>query len=150
MKSSEGEMVELAQTISTAAARGQVEKWLLELEEIMVESVWKVCGIGLQTYPEQPRGEWVRNYPGQAVLAVTQKYWTDEVTNSIVKGRGRQNAGYPSMTILGPANSVSKFFSFQSKSQSESQIFHRFLKNPRKSLGIIFLNFLVKVIIYFR
>ena len=95
MKSSEGEMVELAQTISTAAARGQVEKWLLELEEIMVESVWKVCGIGLQTYPEQPRGEWVRNYPGQAVLAVTQKYWTDEVTNSIVKGTGRQNAGFP-------------------------------------------------------
>ena len=100
MKSSEGEMVELAQTISTAAARGQVEKWLLELEEIMVESVWKVCGIGLQTYPEQPRGEWVRNYPGQAVLAVTQKYWTDEVTNSIVKGRGRQNAGFsPSIPI---------------------------------------------------
>ena len=97
MKSSEGEMVELAQTISTAAARGQVEKWLLELEEIMVESVWKVCGIGLQTYPEQPRGEWVRNYPGQAVLAVTQKYWTDEVTNSIVKGTGQQNAGDPSL-----------------------------------------------------
>lgn len=85
MKSSEGEMVELATVISTSAARGQVEKWLLELEEIMVESVWKVCGIGLETYPQQPRGEWVRNYPGQAVLAVTQKYWTDEVTNSIVK-----------------------------------------------------------------
>ena len=86
MLSSEGEKVELSEVISTSKARGQVEKWLLELEEIMIDSVWKVCGIGLETYPEEPRGEWVRKYPGQAVLAVTQKYWTDEVTNSIVKG----------------------------------------------------------------
>jgi dynein heavy chain len=86
MKSSEGEMVLLSSVISTVKARGQVEKWLLELQEIMVDSVWKVCGEGLATYPDEPRAEWVRNYPGQAVLAVTQKYWTDEVTNSISNG----------------------------------------------------------------
>ena len=86
MKSSEGEIVELSSTISTAKARGQVEKWLLQLEEIMIDSVWKACGVGIRSYPDEPRGEWVKNYTGQIVLAVTQKYWTDEVTLAIENG----------------------------------------------------------------
>ena len=38
MFSSEGEKVQFSQSISTSAARGAVEKWLLQVQDVMISS----------------------------------------------------------------------------------------------------------------
>ncbi|KAF8568739.1 hypothetical protein P879_07697 [Paragonimus westermani] len=50
IRSSENEIVELKDVISTSKARGAVEKWLLELEEDMITSVHLANSNALEDY----------------------------------------------------------------------------------------------------
>ena len=40
----------------------------------------------LEAFKVEPRTDWVKKWPGQAVLCVTQKYWTDEVEKALGSG----------------------------------------------------------------
>ncbi|XP_047226085.1 dynein axonemal heavy chain 7 isoform X2 [Girardinichthys multiradiatus] len=86
MKSSEGETVQLLDMISTSRTRGQVEKWLLELEKGMVVSLQKVIGDAINAYPNEQRMNWVRAWPGQTVLCVSQVYWTKDIHEALASG----------------------------------------------------------------
>ncbi|KAM4730848.1 dynein axonemal heavy chain 7 [Anableps anableps] len=86
MKSSEGEMVQLLDIISTSKTRGQVEKWLLELENGMTLSLQKVIGDAIKAYPNEQRIDWVRAWPGQTVLCVSQVYWTKDIHEALGSG----------------------------------------------------------------
>uniref|UniRef100_A0A8C3NL73 Dynein axonemal heavy chain 12 n=1 Tax=Geospiza parvula TaxID=87175 RepID=A0A8C3NL73_GEOPR len=79
MCSSEGERVTLVSNISTSEARGAVEKWLIQVEDVMLKTVRDVIARSRMAYLETERKRWVLEWPGQVVLCVSQMYWTSEV-----------------------------------------------------------------------
>uniref|UniRef100_A0A8D2PY76 Dynein axonemal heavy chain 12 n=1 Tax=Zosterops lateralis melanops TaxID=1220523 RepID=A0A8D2PY76_ZOSLA len=79
MCSSEGERVPLISNISTSEARGAVEKWLIQVEDIMLKTIRDVIARSRTAYLETERKRWVLEWPGQVVLCVSQMYWTSEV-----------------------------------------------------------------------
>ncbi|XP_023289368.1 dynein heavy chain 7, axonemal-like, partial [Orussus abietinus] len=86
MKSAEGEEVDLVDVISTSAARGQVEKWLLELEVDMRKSIKNKVFEAMEAYELKKRVDWVQEWPGQTVLCIGQLYWTQQVEKALARG----------------------------------------------------------------
>ncbi|XP_037539995.1 dynein heavy chain 12, axonemal [Nematolebias whitei] len=86
MYSSEGERVELIQHISTSEAKGAVEKWLVQVEDVMVRSVRDVVACSRVAYGETARDQWVKEWPGQVVICTSQMFWTLEVHEAIKTG----------------------------------------------------------------
>ncbi|XP_052563215.1 dynein axonemal heavy chain 7 isoform X1 [Culex pipiens pallens] len=80
MRSSEGEEVQLADEVSTAKAKGQVEKWLFDLEKSMKKSVHIKIDESYESYTTSVRHEWVLLWPGQCVQSISCAFWTLEVT----------------------------------------------------------------------
>ncbi|KAJ3342735.1 Dynein heavy chain 7, axonemal [Gonapodya sp. JEL0774] len=86
MYSASKEFVKFVTPISTSEAAGQVEKWLLDVEKVMLASMRDVTKESYDAYKEFPREKWVLNWPGQVVLTVSQIYWTGEVELVLVDG----------------------------------------------------------------
>ncbi|NXP46066.1 DYH7 protein, partial [Heliornis fulica] len=86
MYSSEGERVELISTISTSKVRGAVEKWLIQVEDVMLKSIHDVIARSRMAYLETERKRWVLEWPGQVVLCVSQMFWTSEVHEALCRG----------------------------------------------------------------
>ncbi|KAF3425902.1 hypothetical protein E2986_08048 [Frieseomelitta varia] len=84
MISTEDEEVKLIEKISTAAARGQVEKWLIELETIMRKSIRREVMLAIQAYPIKLRKVWVLDWPGQTILCVGKMYWTLRIEEAML------------------------------------------------------------------
>ena len=60
-------------------ARGNVEQWLGTVEKAMQDSLKRQAKSGFQSYPTQPRTEWVLQQPAQLVLVVSQVFWVQDV-----------------------------------------------------------------------
>nr|CAH8868280.1 unnamed protein product [Trichobilharzia regenti] len=87
MTSAEGECVPFVTKIYPAKAKGMVEKWLLQVEDVMLNSLRKVIADSVYAYPETPREKWVLDWPGQVVVCVSCIYWTEEVQDSLGKNK---------------------------------------------------------------
>ncbi|KAG7196964.1 hypothetical protein KM043_000229 [Ampulex compressa] len=83
MRSSEGEEITFEDIIDTAAARGQVEKWLLQLEAGMKKSVRAQVMRAKDAFPRESRTKWALEWPGQAVLCISKLYWTSDAAVSL-------------------------------------------------------------------
>ncbi|CAM4521786.1 dynein axonemal heavy chain 3 [Lepidochelys kempii] len=86
MISSEKEMVPFIQKIYPVKAKGMVEKWLLQVEEMMLASIRQVIQDGIGGYVQVPRNKWVLQWPGQVVICVSSIYWTKEVSEAMRSG----------------------------------------------------------------
>ncbi|KAK1880668.1 Dynein heavy chain 3 axonemal [Dissostichus eleginoides] len=83
MISSEKETVTFTEKMYPAQAKGMVEKWLLQVEKLMLKSVRHVIHQGVMQYTELPRKKWVLQWPGQVVICASSIFWTTEVSEAI-------------------------------------------------------------------
>lgn len=73
MVSAEGEKVAFINKIDVneGEKKGNVEKWMLDIESQMISSLRSLAKQAREEYPKAVRTEWSKNYPGQIVLAVS-------------------------------------------------------------------------------
>ena len=88
MISAEDERIEYDKKIDVNEGdkKGNVEKWLLDVEAQMRGTLKRACKDSLKDYGETKRTVWVLNWPGQITLAVNQIDWTIGVEDAISAG----------------------------------------------------------------
>ena len=96
MQSAEKEEVQFLEMIDVneGAKKGNVELWMGELESAMFKTMWDITKKSLQAYAKMERTEWVRGWPGQVVLGVSQVYWTTGVEEAFEEGKKRSMQDY--------------------------------------------------------
>ncbi|KAJ9587065.1 hypothetical protein L9F63_028363, partial [Diploptera punctata] len=80
MYSSEGECVLMNPFLYP---RGNVEDWLVKVEESMKNTVRSTIGDSLDDIEIRPRTDWVLQWPGQIVIVGSQTAWTSGVEEGI-------------------------------------------------------------------
>ena len=86
MYSKEGEEVPFSRIIDPVLAKGNVEKWLVEVEDVMLKSVKKFHEEAMQDYSRKDREKWVISYQGMAVLCIAMMFWTSQCEEAMKKG----------------------------------------------------------------
>lgn len=66
--------------------QGMVEKWLVQVEELMIKSMRAIALDAVAAYFNTSRSLWVLNWPGMIVLCGSSIHWTAEVSESITSG----------------------------------------------------------------
>ncbi|XP_050297987.1 dynein axonemal heavy chain 3 [Anthonomus grandis grandis] len=86
MVSAEKEKVTMSTKIVPADAKGMVEKWLIQVESVMIQSLKDFTKRAIDHYPSVERPTWILTWPGQIVQCVDCIEWTSEVTGAIFSG----------------------------------------------------------------
>jgi len=86
MYSEEGEYVGFVDEVDTSAANGNVDLWLIEVEDRMIKSVRHQTEKAVNEYSNVSRPDWVKGRCGMCVLGVSMTYWTRESEEAINTG----------------------------------------------------------------
>ena len=91
MISAEGEEVAMDIPVDpeNSANKGNVEKWLLELESIQWFSLRTLTQASLEEYTKIARKAWLLNWPAQVILGISVVFWTSEVSAALKVGGGK-------------------------------------------------------------
>ncbi|MEW5317509.1 MAG: hypothetical protein WDW38_008798 [Sanguina aurantia] len=85
MCSEEGEKVPFISTFNPKDSLGNVERWLIECEIAMRDTMKATIHSSFDAYTTTQRIKWVTDWPGQVVIAVDCMYWTKEAVDAIQK-----------------------------------------------------------------
>lgn len=94
MISVEHEEVQFLENVSTSAARGSVEKWLLQVEQQMLASIKSETVNSFKSYQTTKRIEWITKWPGMIILCISQIFWSIEIENCFVSHQKMSLANY--------------------------------------------------------
>jgi dynein heavy chain len=56
--------------------KGNVEIWMTDLEKSMFATLKEKTKQAVENYTQVARTEWVKSWPGQIILCVSQIFWT--------------------------------------------------------------------------
>lgn len=65
--------------------QGLVEKWLIQVEILMMQSISDIINNAVKEYIHSLRTQWVLKWPGMVVLCAATVNWTAEVEFAIEK-----------------------------------------------------------------
>nr|AML30857.1 axonemal inner arm dynein heavy chain 1 [Marsilea vestita] len=86
MLSVEKERVEFSSKVNPKGAGGNVERWLIEIEQVMKDSLKVLVQKATANYVIVQREKWILRWPGMVVLCGSQIHWTKEVADAIEGG----------------------------------------------------------------
>ncbi|KAG1667277.1 hypothetical protein FOA52_012566 [Chlamydomonas sp. UWO 241] len=86
MVSEESEKVPFVRSFNPKDSMGSVERWLIECESAMRDSLKHVLKKSFDAYATTERVQWIVGWPGQVVLAIDCMYWTKEMADAINGG----------------------------------------------------------------
>jgi len=85
MYSSENEFVAFLEPVDTNAARGNVDEWLLWVEDRMIKSLMYVTEQSLNQYTQMKRVNWVTKRCGMTVLSINMIHWTSQAEKALLE-----------------------------------------------------------------
>jgi hypothetical protein len=84
----------------------RAEVWLLKVEYSAQETVGKLIGHAVSSFPKQPLDEWIIDYPQQTILSTIHLILTHEINEMLHEMRAVRKSEDPSISHSGPTDTM--------------------------------------------